>query len=362
MNTNIIIWILSLALLQAPVQWAEATNFQDTGYLTFDLKPMGSEESPLVLRTFCPDPDLDQNLVLGNHTRSTEVFKYSARNGQEIYKTIPPIPGIPAAIAVNLGKKLSYVWDTTECRLLYAWTDGFLDMKNYWGDKAGGRRKGFGYVPELYGFLFYKAQGKHPIHIDGKSIAKLGAPKYLGYDLDETKQPVFSFSAGKHTIKFSPRSGPGNQTLELTLSTKGKEKISFKSPKTQVKEVSSEPGKLVVVIRPNAGDRYSSDKKAVLLKEATFAKGEELYNSMGCVACHTTDGGLNHGPTFKGLAGSHREFITASAQKADDAYLIESIQNPGAKTVKGYLVGMMPPYQLQPLEYDSLVLFIKKYK
>ena len=83
---------------------------------------------------------------------------------------------------------------------------------------------------------------------------------------------------------------------------------------------------------------------------------------MGCVACHTTDGGLNHGPTFKGLAGSHREFITASAQKADDAYLIESIQNPGAKTVKGYLMGMMPPYQLQPLEYDSLVLFIKKYK
>ena len=362
MNTNIIISILSLALLQAPVQWAEATNFQDTGYLTFDLKPMGSEESPLVLRTFCPDPDLDQNLVLGNHTRSTEVFHYSARSGQESYKTIPPIPGIPAAIAVNLGKKLSYVWDTSECRLLYAWTDGFLDMKNYWGDKAGGRRKGFGYVPELYGFLFYKAQGKHPIHIDGKSIAQLGAPKYLGYDLDETKQPVFSFSAGKHTIKFTPRSGPGNQTLELTLSTKGKEKISFKSPKTQVKEVSSEPGKLVVVIRPNAGDRYSSDKKAVLLKEATFAKGEELYNSMGCVACHTTDGGLNHGPTFKGLSGSHREFITASAQKADDAYLIESIQNPGAKTVKGYLVGMMPPYQLQPLEYDSLVLFIKKYK
>ena len=362
MNTNIIISILSLALLQAPVQWAEATNFQDTGYLTFDLKPMGSEESPLVLRTFCPDPDLDQNLVLGNHTRSTEVFHYSARSGQESYKTIPPIPGIPAAIAVNLGKKLSYVWDTTECRLLYAWTDGFLDMKNYWGDKAGGRRKGFGYVPELYGFLFYKAQGKHPIHIDGKSIAQLGAPKYLGYNLDETKQPVFSFSAGKHTIKFTPRSGPGKQTLELTLSTKGKEKISFKSPKTQVKEVSSEPGKLVVVIRPNAGDRYSSDKKAVLLKEATFAKGEELYNSMGCVACHTTDGGLNHGPTFKGLAGSHREFITASTQKADDAYLIESIQNPGAKTVKGYLVGMMPPYQLQPLEYDSLVLFIKKYK
>ena len=141
-------------------------------------------------------------------------------------------------------------------------------MKNYWGDQAGGRRKGFGYVPELYGFIFYKAQGKHPVHIEGKSIAELGAPKYLGYELDESKQPVFSFSVGMHTLTFTPRSGPGKQTLELTVSTGGKEKITFKSPKTQVKEMSSEPGKLVVVVRPNAGDRYSSDKKVVALKKA----------------------------------------------------------------------------------------------
>ena len=359
-NQSFVLLSLSFLLLFIPMTVAQ--NFKDTGYLTFDTKPMGTVDRPLILRTYCPDPKLDRNLVLGNHSRGTSVAKYTARSGKENNSVQSPIPGVPAAIAVNLGKRLSYVWDTTECRLLYAWTDGFLDMKNYWGNKAVGHRKGFGYVPELYGFLFYKAQGKHPIHIDGKSIAELGAPRYLGYDLDKSKQPVFSFSAGNHTIQFTPRIGPDTQTLQLTLATAGKEKVSYKSPKTQIREVSSEPGKLVVVIRPNAGDRYSSNQKAAALKEATIAKGEELYNSMGCVACHTIDGGLNHGPTFKGLAGSHREFITTSAQKADDAYLIESIQNPGAKTVKGYLMGMMPPYQLQPLEYDSLVLFIKKYK
>ena len=63
-----------------------------------------------------------------------------------------PIDGIPAAIAVNLGN-YPYVWDTTECRLLYAWTDGFLDMVNYWGDRASGRRKGFDMFQE-YGFVF----------------------------------------------------------------------------------------------------------------------------------------------------------------------------------------------------------------
>lgn len=354
--------ICSSLMAILPLWNALGEDYSKKGYLTFNAKPLGSEERPLILRTYCPEPKLDRNHVLGNHSRGTKVARYSARSGKESDKAISPINGIPAAIAVNLGKKLSYVWDTTECRLLYAWTDGFLDMKNYWGNQAGGRRKGFGYVPELYGFLFYKAQGKHPIHINGKSIAELGALKYLGYELDESKQPVFSYSAGKHSLEFTPRSGPEKQTLKLTVSTGGKEMITFNSPKTQVKEMSSEPGKLVVVVRPNAGDRYSSDRKVVAIKEASLAKGEELYNSMGCVACHTTDGGLNHGPTFKGLAGNHREFISAKAQKADDAYLIESIQNPSAKTVKGYLLGMMPPYQLQPLEYESLVLFIKTCK
>ena len=87
--------------------------------------------------------------------------------------------------------------------------DGWISRhEKLLGRQSRRRRRGFAYVPELYGFLFYKAQGKHPIHIDGKSIADLGAPKYLGYDLDGTKQPVFSFSAGKHTLEFTPRSGP----------------------------------------------------------------------------------------------------------------------------------------------------------
>ena len=160
-----------------PLFYALGNDYSKKGYLTFDTKPMGTEERPLILRTYCPDPKLDRNLVLGNHSRGTNVAKYSAGSGKENDKVQTPIAGIPAAIAVNLGKKLSYVWDTTECRLLYAWTDGFLDMKNYWGDQAGGRRKGFGYVPELYGFIFYKAQGKAPHSYRGEIHCRTGSPK-----------------------------------------------------------------------------------------------------------------------------------------------------------------------------------------
>jgi hypothetical protein len=126
--------------------------------------------------------------------------KYSPRSGKEISgKEVKPIAGLPAAIAVNLGKKLSYVWDTTECRLLYAWTDGFLDMKNYWGDKEGGRRKGFNYVPRLFGFVFYKAVGVHPLQVNGKSISSFGSPKYLGYKLDQSQATrLFFFNWRPH--------------------------------------------------------------------------------------------------------------------------------------------------------------------
>ncbi len=52
-------------------------------------------------------------------------------------------------------------------------------------------------------------------------------------------------------------------------------------------------------------------------------------------------------------------FLKASSLVVDEAYIRESIEKPMAKTVKGYLTGMMPPYKLQEAEYDSLVLFIK---
>ena len=351
--------LLSLSLLVASVPFADAQNFKDTGYLTFDTKPMGTVERPLILRTYCPDPKLDRNLVLGNHSRGTAVAKYSARSGKENDGVQPPIAGIPAAIAVNLGKTLSYVWDTTECRLLYAWTDGFLDMKNYWGERESGRRKGFGYVPKLYGFVFYKAQGVHPLRINEKSIAKIGSPKYVGYSLGKDRLPSYDFKSGKHSISVKVSPGPSTQTLRLDFTSTSNENLDFKSPNTQVKEIEKKPGRLSIEIRPNAGERLSSDEPKVVIKNPTLEIGEKLYTSLGCIACHSLDGGKNHGPTLKGSFGAKREFLEAKPLVVNDAYLRESIEKPMAKTVKGYLTGMMPPYKLQEAEYDSLIMFIK---
>ena len=333
--------------------------YAQNGYLTFDLKPMGSIERPLVLRTFVPTLGLSKDLVLPNHSKGLSSPKYSPSSGKEATKQYRPIDGIPAAIAVNLGKPLSYVWDTTECRLLYAWTDGFFDMKNYWGDRDSGRRKGFGYVPRLHGFVFYKAIGKHPLSINGKSISDIGSPKYSGYSLGSDRLPVYEFETGSSKVSIKIQPGPSTQTLRLDFSSENKEVLEFSSPSTQIEVKSKTAGKLSIVIRPNAGERFSSEEKKEPIKKPTTEIGEKLYTSLGCIACHSLDGGKNHGPTLKDSFGSKREFLKASSLVVDEAYIRESIENPMVKTVKGYLTGMMPPYKLQEAEYDSLILFIK---
>ena len=336
--------------------------YAQRGYLTFEVKPMGSIERPLILRTFVPELGLDRDQVLSNHSRGESSPKYSPGSGKESSKKYEPIEGIPAAIAVNMGEKLSYVWDTTECRLLYAWTDGFLDMKNYWGDRQSGRRKGFGYVPRLYGFVFYKAVGLHPLQINSQPVSKVGSPQYLGYSLGKDRLPVYDYQVGSSRISVSIRPGSSVQTLRLEFSSDDKESLDFKSPNTQVKVIKKSPGKLSIDIRPNAGERFSSEEKKEVIKNPTLAIGEKLYTTLGCIACHSIDGGKNHGPTLKGTYGAKREFLNGDSLIVDEAYLRESIENPMAKTVKGYLTGMMPPYKLDPAEYDSLILFIKSIK
>ena len=158
-------------------------------------------------------------------------------------------------------------------------------------------------------------------------------------------------------MKIQP--GPATQILRIEFSSGNMESLAFKSPNTPIEVIQQKPGKLTLHLRPNSGERFSSEEKKRVIKKPTKEIGEQLYTSLGCIACHSMDGGKNHGPTLKGSFGSKQEFAQAQPITIDEAYLRESIENPMAKTVKGYLTGMMPPYKLQSAEYDSLILFIK---
>jgi len=98
---------------------------------------------------------------------------------------------------------------------------------------------------------------------------------------------------------------------------------------------------------------------------ASMEQGRMLYETMGCMACHSTDGSTEGrvGPSFAGLSGQLRSFAKGPAVSADRDYLRESMLKPAAKVVKAYAesdVGM-PSYEgvLSESQIDSLILFIQ---
>jgi mono/diheme cytochrome c family protein len=88
------------------------------------------------------------------------------------------------------------------------------------------------------------------------------------------------------------------------------------------------------------------------------AAGKALFlGSGGCGACHTFTPAGTHakvGPDLDNLA--------ADAQKANrgplDAYVHESIADPGAYTVPGFPKGVMPPFASLGPKIDDLVAFL----
>ena len=83
------------------------------------------------------------------------------------------LPGASSrAIAVGLPQKLggiSYAFDAAECRLLYVWSGGFLDMEKSWTGHGG-------WYAKLLGAKIYQAPSHFPLRI-GKPDELLKNPR-----------------------------------------------------------------------------------------------------------------------------------------------------------------------------------------
>ncbi|MEE8470824.1 MAG: cytochrome c, partial [Dehalococcoidia bacterium] len=90
------------------------------------------------------------------------------------------------------------------------------------------------------------------------------------------------------------------------------------------------------------------------------AEGKQLFSDQGCIACHKINGeGGEVGASMARLFGSERELTTGEKVTADHEYLEESIEDPGAKVVKGYPAGIMPDLGLRHDQVDALIEFIE---
>ncbi|UTW10176.1 c-type cytochrome [Marinobacterium rhizophilum] len=92
-------------------------------------------------------------------------------------------------------------------------------------------------------------------------------------------------------------------------------------------------------------------------QEQRVSDGQQLAETLGCLACHSLDGSPGVGPSWKGLYGATETLMDGREVQVDDAYVRESIVSPAAQTVKGY-ASVMPAYSLNDAQLQALGAFI----
>jgi cytochrome c oxidase subunit 2 len=93
--------------------------------------------------------------------------------------------------------------------------------------------------------------------------------------------------------------------------------------------------------------------------QAGMSPGEQLATQLGCLSCHKADGS-GVGPTWVGLFGSQVKLESGQTVTANEAYITESIRDPGAKIVAGYQP-VMPDFdgQINDTQMTDLIDYIK---
>lgn len=92
--------------------------------------------------------------------------------------------------------------------------------------------------------------------------------------------------------------------------------------------------------------------------------GQKLYNQRGCKQCHSIDGTVGIGPSFKGIWGHQASLVGGGSVMVDENYVRESILEPQAKIVAGFQAGVMPTFQgrLKDKEITAIIEYLKTLK
>ncbi|MFK7789678.1 MAG: c-type cytochrome, partial [Phycisphaeraceae bacterium] len=86
--------------------------------------------------------------------------------------------------------------------------------------------------------------------------------------------------------------------------------------------------------------------------------GETIWETQ-CKACHSVDGKAGTGPSWQNLYGDTGHKTSAGPVDVDDAYIKESIRNPGAKIVDGYGNNMAAFPNLSERELVGIIEYMK---
>ncbi len=121
----------------------------------------------------------------------------------------------------------------------------------------------------------------------------------------------------------------------------------------------------VVVVHKDLEEyqRYLNDKIQDQSNMAPEELGKMLYEKKGCSSCHTIDGSVRVGPSWKQPDWGKDIAIVGGTVKMDENYVRESILYPAKKSRPGY-PNSMPSFegQLKEKELTGLIAYIKSLK
>lgn len=88
--------------------------------------------------------------------------------------------------------------------------------------------------------------------------------------------------------------------------------------------------------------------------------GKMLINNNGCLQCHSEDGSIKNGPSFKDLFNRQEQMSDGSSVLVDENYIRESLYDPNARIVAGFRP-QMPSYRAQLKERDvsAIIAYLK---
>ena len=107
-------------------------------------------------------------------------------------------------------------------------------------------------------------------------------------------------------------------------------------------------------------DDFAAWQAGSVSGQTPVEQGRDLFeNKLGCASCHA-GGPQQRGAKLEGIFGHEVKLVGGQTVVADEAYIRESILNPGAKVVEGYQP-IMPTFKGQVTEEQiiALVAYIK---
>lgn len=110
---------------------------------------------------------------------------------------------------------------------------------------------------------------------------------------------------------------------------------------------------------------YAGNKLSPHDEGVPKGEGEELYQTLGCASCHSLDGSIIVGPSFKGLYGNKVRVLTngkARETVADDTYIRDSVRTPAKDVAEGFPEGIMPNLseQINEEQMEAIIAFIRE--